>query len=118
MSQESSSPEGGPWAREKLSKLAKYLKAYATIMAKQTETGKFKGFVFVDAFAGAGRARVRERVAGGNEAMELFAGPNASDPEVTQLLDGSPRVALTIDPPFTAYVFLEKNPERRANSRS
>lgn len=106
--------EVGPWAQEKLEKLAKYLHAYATILAKQKEEGKFKGYVYVDAFAGAGRAKVRD-AAGSSDAGSLLLGLDAlsgDDVEARELLDGSPRVALRVEPAFTAYVFLEKSRNR------
>jgi three-Cys-motif partner protein len=107
-------PEVGPWASDKLSKLRKYLQAYATILSKQKGKGTFEGFVFVDAFAGPGRATVREaRGTAADEEGGLF-GTTVRDAEAAQVLDGSPRVALSIEPAFTAYVFLEKSPGRRA----
>lgn len=115
MSRKTEIPEVGPWAGDKLSKLKKYLQAYATILSKQKGKGTFEGFVFVDAFAGAGRATVRAaRGAPTDEEAGLFGGATPPDAEAAQVLDGSPRVALSIEPAFTAYVFLEKSPGRRA----
>jgi three-Cys-motif partner protein len=108
--------EVGPWAQEKLSKLSKYLQAYATILGKQKEKGKFEGFVYVDAFAGAGRARVRDASESSDEKPRLFdfGDLGLEDVEARGLLDGSPRVALGIEPEFTACVFLEKSRKRIA----
>lgn len=113
MSLETSFAEVGPWAQEKLEKLAKYLRAYATILANQKEKGKFEGFVYVDAFAGAGRARVRD-AAGSAGAGSVLTGFDAlgGDDEARELLDGSPRIALRVEPAFTAYVFIEKSRNR------
>lgn len=114
MSKSTDFAEVGPWAQEKLAKLSKYLHAYATILAKQKEKGKFEGFVYVDAFAGAGRARVRD-TAGSTDNDSLlfdFGGLGDEDVEARELLDGSPRVALGIEPEFTACVFLEKSRKR------
>jgi len=44
----------GPWARQKLDVLENYLSAYTTALSKQ----RFR-LVFIDAFAGAGKSRVR-----------------------------------------------------------
>ena len=53
-------PEVGPWAEDKLECLREYLSAYTTILRKQ----RFKGYVYVDAFAGAGTAKIRRKKAG------------------------------------------------------
>ena len=50
-------PEVGPWAEDKLECLRKYLAAYTTILRKQ----RFKGYGYVDAFAGAGTAKIRKK---------------------------------------------------------
>lgn len=96
----------GPWAKDKLARLAKYLAAYTTILRKQ----KFKGYVYLDAFAGAGRARIRSKDAT-PATGDLF---EREEPEAEQreVFDGSPRVALTLPHPFTHYVFLETDPKR------
>jgi len=106
MNQDIEIPEVGPWATEKLSKLKGYLQAYATILSKQKGKGIFEGFVFVDAFAGPGRAKVREpRSAIADESTGLFGDLTLADTEAAEIIDGSPRVALSIEPAFTAYVF-------------
>jgi len=116
MSKNTDFAEVGPWAQEKLAKLSKYLHAYATILAKQKEKGKFEGFVYVDAFAGAGRARLRSADDPSDTGSRLFdfGDPGPEDVDARQLLDGSPRVALGIEPEFTACVFLERNQKRIA----
>ena len=40
----------GPWASEKLDCLGKYLEAYTTILGRQ----QFRGYFYIDAFAGPG----------------------------------------------------------------
>jgi len=101
-------PTVGPWAREKLNILAKYLKAYTKILNTQRQRSWLKGYVYIDAFAGAGHARVR-----GTEehsaADSLFP---VDDKDQAEYLHGSPRVALEVSPPFTAYVFVEKQAAR------
>ena len=98
-------PEVGPWARDKLARLRKYLTAYTAIMAKQNWA---EGFVYVDAFAGAGRARVRQ-AEDANEILDFGPSHEDQDAELESVLDGSPAVALAISPPFTRYVFLERD---------
>jgi three-Cys-motif partner protein len=103
--------EVGPWARDKLERLRKYLSAYTTIMDKQDWV---RGYVYVDAFAGSGRIKVRSSrspIGASETQMELDTGLR-SDEEVREVLSGSPRVALEIEPPFTHYVFLERDPQR------
>jgi len=75
----------GPWSEDKLQLLKKYLEAYAKIMRGQNWCRN--GYHYIDAFAGTGK-------------------PCARDEE--RYVDGSPRVALTIDHPFSSYTFIEK----------
>lgn len=113
-------PEVGPWAKDKLDRLRKYLSAYTTIMANQAWAD---GFVFVDAFAGAGRALVRQASAAqtgaapGEDAFDLWSAEATDEDattssELSPVLDGSPAVALGVTPPFTRYVFLERDAAR------
>jgi len=102
-------PEVGPWAEEKLTRLRKYLSAYTTVLSKF----QFK-FVYVDAFAGAGSAYVRSNHDEEAGQLALRASENFDD-QARQLLDGSPLVALKVEPPFSAYVFVERDPDRLRN---
>lgn len=105
-------PKVGPWAADKLQRLGKYLAAYTTIMANQKWAD---GFIFVDAFAGAGRAVVRgpKPAKPSSTALLDFETPDEErDQNLERVLDGSPAVALGVEPPFTEYVFLERDPER------
>lgn len=97
-------PEVGPWATDKLDRLRRYLSAYTKIMSKQTWAA---GYVYIDAFAGGGRARIRGRGAPQSNQITVLGQEFRSDEEAREILDGSPRVALQIEPPFTRYVFLE-----------
>lgn len=105
--------EVGPWARDKLVRLGKYLGAYATIMQKQSWC---QGYVYVDAFAGPGRHKVRQRRSSTAENRQVplfdFASEDQEDSDQQEYIAGSPRVALEIEPPFTWYVFIEKEPDR------
>lgn len=98
-------PEVGPWAADKLARLREYLQAYTTILTKYRY-----GFVYIDAFAGAGSAYVRSTRAAGDEQLALV--DHESSDEQRQLIDGSPLVALRVEPPFTAYVFVEQDADR------
>jgi len=105
-------PEVGPWDKEKLERLRKYLTAYTKIMSRQTWA---KGYVYIDAFAGAGRSVVRSS-GSADLISQIFATAQTvrSNDDARQVLNGSPRVALEIEPPFTDYVFLERDPARVA----
>jgi three-Cys-motif partner protein len=80
--------EVGPWTATKLDALRKYLEAYTKILRKQDH---IKGYYYVDGFAGLGRWRLKG---------------------LDEFIDGSPRVALGIQHPFTAYYFIELDPQR------
>jgi three-Cys-motif partner protein len=100
----------GPWSREKLNCLGQYLHAYTTILRRQG----FKGYFYVDAFAGPGSLRVRsERTRDPAQLSLLEAAMNAArDAGEAAYIAGSPRVALGIEHPFTDYVFIELDQSR------
>lgn len=79
----------GPWSEGKLQLLKKYLQAYTVIM--QGQKWCRNGYHYIDAFAGTGKPRARDE---------------------ERYIDGSPRVALTIQHPFHSYTFIEKTPWR------
>jgi len=79
----------GPWSEDKLQLLRKYLHSYTVIM--QGQKWCRNGYHYMDAFAGTGRSRARDE---------------------ERYIDGSPRVALTIQYPFHSYAFIEKTPWR------
>jgi three-Cys-motif partner protein len=106
----------GPWARDKLDRLAKYLRAYTTIMKEQKWC---RGYHYVDAFAGPGEHEVRHRTAdkrnNARQALVDVSAYGSGQEEQRQLLAGSPRVALDLQFPFTNYIFVEHSPERIAS---
>jgi three-Cys-motif partner protein len=102
-------PEVGPWARDKLDRLGSYLSAYATILARQA----WARTVYIDAFAAAGRAAVRSSDSEHQGKLDLEGGGD----ETGEVIDGSPRVALDIEPGFNRYVFIERSPQRLAHLR-
>ena len=93
----------------KLDALARYLEFYTKVLKNQPWRT-----IYLDAFAGGGRAVIRsgERAALGN--AELFKGEIPIDADVRELIDGSPRVALGIPNPFDRYVFADPDPSRAA----
>lgn len=88
---------GGKHTRRKLDVVAKYLAAYVTVMKKQD----FRLF-YVDGFAGSGSSAPKTE-AEKQQDPTLFP--------VADVLEGSPIRALSIDPPFDRYVFIEKKDE-------
>jgi three-Cys-motif partner protein len=103
----------GPWAREKLEQLRKYLDAYTTIMKEQQWC---KGFAYIDAFAGPGVHAVRQRTRPKNFSdlmLEVAAYAVEEESQQAAFLAGSPQVALDLPNPFTWYVFIEKSVERK-----
>jgi len=96
---------GGDWTLEKLSRLEKYLVAYATIMKDRP----YK-FAYIDAFAGTGYVEVEpEHV---NQEQPLL--PAFAEPESQRFLAGSARIALNVRPRFSKYIFIEKSRRRFA----
>lgn len=74
--------EVGVWSEVKLEILRKYAAAYSVILARQ---GRFEHF-YIDGFSGAG--------------VHVAKGTGAP-------VEGSPRIALGIDPPFRRYFFID-----------
>jgi three-Cys-motif partner protein len=80
----------GQWSLEKLEVLRKYLAAYLKILRSQKWC---RGCEFIDAFAGTGRPKSRDE---------------------QRYVDGSPRIALGLNPPFSQYHFVEQESWRIA----
>jgi len=83
----------GYWTEIKLNILRDYSKAYATILSKQEW---LKHFAYIDGFAGMG-AHV-SRTTG-------------------QVIEGSPAVALRVEPPFSHYHFIDLDGKRAEELR-
>ena len=100
----------GPWAKEKLKCLRKYLDAYTTILSKQ----QFEGYFYIDAFAGPGTLKVRQQQTDDSAQQLLLnvADYVRKDTDRAEYISGSPRVALELKKPFTDYVFIEKDKNR------
>lgn len=101
----------GPWAKEKLEALRRYLNFYTTVLKKQGHW--LRGTIYVDAFAGPGFSPVRIK-AKATEPTRLFDVDPESDRAEIEFLKGSPRVALEITNPFTTYLFIERDAQRIA----
>ncbi len=91
---------GGHWTDDKLVRVEKYLKAYATIMNKQ----RF-AFAYIDAFAGTGYREEKKKSDGSQ--MVIFQPDDIK--EIEQYSEGSARLALQIKPEFNKYIFIEKS---------
>jgi three-Cys-motif partner protein len=105
----------GKWAEDKLDRLRKYLAAYAAILSKQVAKGRFKGFYFVDAFAGPGKHAIRGDAQNSlQQVFGEFVETVARDKGQQRFIAGSPRIALETNPPFSRYVFIEKSVARSA----
>lgn len=75
------------------------------------------GYFYIDAFAGGGRAEVRNISAAGSRNIEddftlQLTEEIREEREQLGFLDGSPRVALDTRPPFSKYIFIEKDSVR------
>ncbi len=105
-------PEVGPWAREKLQALGEYLNFYTTALKNQGHW--VKSLTFVDAFAGAGQARLRRAAPSGMESLLAALETEPIDQEAEEYIRGSPRVALDIPNRFSRYVFIERDAGRAA----
>ena len=82
----------GAWSAEKLDRLRRYLQPYMLIMSRQ---GSWcRGVHYIDAFAGSGRPQLR-------------------DADDERFINGSPRVALGLEKPFSTYTFIEQSGWRR-----
>ena len=100
----------GPWVQEKLECLRKYLQAYTTILSKR----KFKGYFYIDAFAGPGTLKIRRQQTA-DDGQELLLEDSdyvEQDAGEAEYISGSPQVALELEKPFTDYIFIEIDKER------
>ena len=87
---------GGPWTQEKLAIIGAYLNAYTTALKNQP----FQ-LIYVDAFAGEGYW----------QPDSAYTSEDYKD--FTELLDGSPAIALGVRArPFDRFVFIENDDKR------
>jgi three-Cys-motif partner protein len=106
MTDRPSSAVVGIWARDKLDALGEYLNYYTTALKKQIHWK----LVFIDAFAGGGKAMVK--TASAPAAGPLLLEEGQVDAEQFELIKGSPRVALDVTNPFNKYVFIDPDKAR------
>ena len=90
-------PFGGKWTDEKLSILRGYLQAYNTALKNQPFIR-----IYIDAFAGTGYRLQRQKQF---EVPDLFA--ETGDQESQELLKGSAKLALEVEPAFDEFIFVE-----------
>jgi len=88
-------PEVGPWAKEKLDALARYLDFYTKVLKNQPWQT-----IYLDAYAGGGRALIRAEERTASSGPDLFGATPPIDVDARELIDGSPRVALAAANPF------------------
>jgi three-Cys-motif partner protein len=119
-------PFGGDWTQDKLTRLRNYLEAYMQIFKKRSEAHT----VYVDAFAGTGAIQPKGTDSNHSSSesqdtddqltltMEELESSNFSyfekleDGDQQSILEGSPRVALSIEPSFGSFLFIEKDPHK------
>jgi len=97
----------GPWARKKLDSLERYLEAYHRVMQRQT----FK-LIYIDAFAGAGRSRVRSQN-NDDPSLDLPIDDEQAAAE-EEFIAGSPVRALETGRGFDYYFFFDADERRTA----
>jgi three-Cys-motif partner protein len=86
---------GGSWTMLKLDLVKQYLQLYVTALKKQP----FK-LIYVDAFAGTGYL----------DSLDPADQPLFDLPELQSSLQGSAQNALSIEPKFHQYIFVDKDP--------
>lgn len=91
-------PWGGDWTEDKLRILRGYLDAYLKVLSKQRHRYSIG---YIDAFAGAGYRRIARR------SDDSLFGLAAEDAQLFR--DGSARIALSLNPGFDGYLFIEKS---------
>lgn len=101
---------GGDWMSKKLDILERYLQSYTRALKNQRFVTEY-----IDAFAGTGYREPPSKAAISERDALLFPELSANEPQ--QLLEGSARKALRVEPPFDRYIFIECNRERCAQLR-
>lgn len=96
---------GGSWTDKKLKALQRYLNAYMTLMKDKPNAGRPFEKIYFDAFCGSG-TRV-------SDAPSLF-----DSRELGEFAEFSPRVALSVHPPFDRYIFCDVRQDHTEKLRS
>lgn len=101
---------GGDWTRTKLEILAKYLAAYTKALHEKPTAARPFRKAYIDAFAGTGYRTMgragSDEVDDGDATNLVF--PDLATPAPQELLDGSARIALKVEPHFDRYIFIEQ----------
>jgi three-Cys-motif partner protein len=88
--------------------IAKYLRAYTTVLQNKPSSERPFQKAYIDAFAGSGyRSVPRDE---DPSPLDLF--PDLAESAPQSLLDGSARLALKTDPRFDNYIFIERSRDR------
>ena len=98
--------EVGPWAKEKLDALQRYLDFYTKVF----KNNKNYRTIYFDGFAGGGQAVLRRQNQQNINHYDLF--DENTEAEEIEFIDGSPKIALALQNPFDTYVFVDKDPNR------
>lgn len=96
---------GGDWTNPKLAVLEGYLKSYTTALKDKPSRDRPFRKGYIDAFAGTG---YRDECRTDSDDFGLLL-PDIAEDEPQQLLDGSARLALKIEPRFEKYIFIERS---------
>lgn len=102
---------GGPWTRDKLGRVDKYLKAYMTIFNRNEAASRLETY-YVDAFAGTGR--ISSPIAADRVEGSLFEDA-LEDNDASYLKEGSVYVALRQENKFDNYVFIDRSRQHAAS---
>lgn len=103
---------GGDWTSAKLDVLEKYLAAYTKALQHQPSAARPFRKAYIDAFAGTGYRTLRSEDESKPSANLVL--PDLAEAAPQQLLDGSARLALKVQPGFDKYIFIERSKERVA----
>lgn len=99
----------GPWAKEKLDALEKYLKYYCSVLKNQGFT-----LVYVDGFAGAPVTTIRQSSTR-SQVSELWSEAGIDDfKDIDEFVLGSPIRSLNINPGFDRHYFFDLDDRRVA----
>lgn len=99
----------GPWAKEKLDALEKYLKYYCSVLKNQGFT-----LVYVDGFAGAPVTTIRQPSTRA-QVSELWSEAGIDDfKDIDEFVLGSPIRSLNINPGFDRHYFFDLDDRRVA----
>jgi three-Cys-motif partner protein len=103
---------GGDWTSTKLDVLAKYLSAYTTALKDKPTPERAFRKAYIDAFAGTGYRTARRERDEEPSATGTLPFPDLAETAPQQLLDGSARLALKVEPRFNTYIFIERDAKR------